>query len=47
MAHMERGRDVILKFQDALSGFGTADKKPSLDGRYMSLVISPVKQDKK
>ena len=47
MAHMELGRDVILKFQDALSGFGAADKKPSLDGRYMSLIISPVKQDKK
>ena len=47
MAHMELGRDVILKFQEALVGFGTAEKKPSLDGRYMSLIISPVKQDKK
>ena len=47
MAHMELGRDVILKFQDALSEFGAADKKPSLEGRFMSLVISPVKQDKK
>ena len=47
MAHMELGRDVILKFQEALAGFGTAEKKPALDGRYMSLIISPVKQDKK
>jgi translation initiation factor IF-3 len=47
MAHTELGRDVILKFQESLAGFGAADKKPSLDGRFMSIVISPVKQDKK
>ena len=35
------------KFEEALSGFGAAEKKPVLDGRYMSIVISPVKQDKK
>ena len=47
MAHTDLGRDVILKFQEALAGFGAAEKKPQLDGRYMSIVISPVKQDKK
>ena len=47
MAHTELGRDVILKFQEALAGFGNAEKKPVLDGRYMSITLSPVKQDKK
>lgn len=47
MTHTELGREVILKFQEALTGFGTAEKKPVLDGRYMSIVLSPVKQDKK
>ena len=47
MTHTELGRDVILKFQDALSGVGNAEKKPILEGRYMSIVLSPVKQDKK
>ena len=47
MAHTDLGREVILKFQEALSGFGAAEKKPQLDGRYMSITISPVKQDKK
>ena len=47
MAHTDLGREVILKFQEALSGYGVAEKKPQLDGRYMSIVISPVKQDKK
>ena len=47
MAHTDLGKEVILKFQEALSGYGVAEKKPQLDGRYMSIVISPVKQDKK
>ena len=47
MAHTDLGREVIIRFQDALAGFGVAEKKPQLDGRYMSITISPVKQDKK
>lgn len=47
MAHTELGRDVILKFQESLAGFGASEKKPQLDGRYMSITLSPVKQDKK
>ena len=47
MAHTDLGREVILKFQEALDGVGNAEKKPILEGRYMSIVLSPVKQDKK
>ncbi len=47
MAHLDLGREVILKFQQALEGCGVAEKKPQLEGRYMSIIISPVKQDKK
>ena len=47
MSHTELGRDVILKFEEACREFGVAEKKPVLDGRYMSIVLSPVKQDKK
>ena len=47
MTHMELGREVIEKFQAALAGVGSAEKKPSLEGRFMSIVLSPVKQDKK
>ena len=47
MSHMELGRDVILKFEESLQGIGAAEKKPVLDGRFMSIVISPVKQEKK
>ncbi len=47
MSHMELGREVIARFESALEGVGQAEKKPSLDGRFMSIVISPVKPDKK
>ncbi len=47
MAHTDLGKEVILKFQDALAGVGASEKKPTLEGRYMSIVLSPVKQDKK
>ena len=47
MAHTELGREVIEKFQAACESFGVSEKKPSLDGRFMSVTISPVKQEKK
>ena len=47
MSHMDLGREVIARFEEALQGFGQAEKKPVLDGRYMSIIIAPVKQDKK
>ena len=47
MTHTELGKEVILKFEEALQGIGHAEKKPILEGRYMSIILSPVKQDKK
>ncbi len=47
MTHMELGREVIEKFVEACQGFGAADKKPVLEGRFMSVILSPVKPDKK
>ena len=47
MSHMELGREVIEKFQEACTGVGVAEKKPVLEGRFMSVLLSPVKQDKK
>ena len=43
MTHMELGKEVLEKFEAACSEAGTVDKKPVLDGRFMSMVISPVK----
>ncbi len=47
MSHTELGREVIEKFIAALEGIGQTDKKPTLEGRFMSVMLSPVKPDKK
>jgi translation initiation factor IF-3 len=43
MSHMDIGKEVMEKFRDAVSEFGTVDKPPVLEGRFYSMVISPVK----
>ena len=47
MSHMELGREVIEKFEEACADVGSAEKKPQLEGRFMSVIISPLKPDKK
>ena len=47
MTHMDLGREVIAKFEEACRDAGVAEKKPVLEGRFMSVILSPVKQDKK
>ena len=47
MAHQELGREMLLRFEEAVSSVGTVEKKPVLDGRILSMVVVPVKPDKK
>jgi len=44
MTHLDIGRELLEKFEAACSEFGTVDKKPMLEGRFMSMVIAPVKK---
>lgn len=43
MSHQEIGMEVLGKFEAACAEFGTVEKKPVLDGRFMSMVVVPVK----
>ena len=43
MSHMTIGQEIMDKFQQSCSEFGAVDKAPVLDGRILSMVISPVK----
>jgi len=43
MAHTQIGLETITKFKDACSELGTVDKTPILDGRFMSVIINPIK----
>ena len=44
MSHMAIGQEIMKKFEDACSEFGSIDKAPVLDGRLLSMVVSPLKQ---
>ena len=44
MAHPELGRDVLMRFADALKEVSEVEQKPVLDGRYMTMVLTPKKE---
>ncbi len=46
MSHMAIGRELIEKFIADTSEVGSCDKKPSLEGRFMSVVINPLTNKK-
>lgn len=43
MSHLDIGKEVIEKFRVAVGEYGAVDKAPALDGRIISMVISPIK----
>ena len=43
MSHVGIGQEIMNKFRDACSEVGSVDKPPVMDGRILSMVISPVK----
>ena len=46
MSHMAIGRELLEKFLEDVAEVGSCDKKPVLDGRFMSMVISPLSNKK-
>lgn len=44
--YVDKGRDVMKNFADACSEFGVMDKRPKLEGRSLTMFLSPKTQDK-
>ena len=44
MAHTELGRDVLLRFAEALKDVADIEKKPILEGRNMTMILMPKKE---
>lgn len=44
MAHQDVGRELLERFMNYVAEVGAADKPPVLEGRNMSVMLSPVKQ---
>ena len=43
MAHMEIGQEVLKRFVDACADVGGSEKGMITEGRFMSIVLSPIK----
>ena len=44
MAHPELGKDVLMKFAEALVDVAEIEQKPKLDGRVMAMMLMPKKE---
>ena len=43
MAHTELGRDVLIKFAEALTDVAVVESAPKLEGRNMTMILAPKK----
>ena len=43
MAHTELGQDVMNRFADRLKDISDVSEKPNLDGRTMTMLLTPKK----
>ena len=41
MAHTDIGKDLLVRFAEQCAGVATLDKEPKLEGRSMSIFLSP------
>jgi len=46
MAHPELGKEVMLRFANALGEVSTIEAEPKLEGRNMTMVLAPKKEGK-
>ena len=46
MTHLEIGKQLLDQFKEACAEFGAVEKAPVLEGRFMSMMIVPVKNAK-
>ena len=44
MAHTDLGRDVLLRFAEALNEVSDVEQKPILEGRNMTMILIPKKE---
>ena len=44
LAHPELGKDVLMRFAEEVKDIATMDSKPSLEGRFMTMMLIPNKE---
>ena len=43
LAHTELGRDVLIRFAQAVSDYSEIEQQPKLDGKFMTMMLIPKK----
>jgi translation initiation factor IF-3 len=46
LAHSELGKDVLLRFANAVVDIATIDTPPKMEGRYMNMILMPTTKEK-
>lgn len=44
MAHPELGKDVLIRFFDAVKDIAVIEQQPKIEGRYMTMILMPQKE---
>ena len=44
VVHTHLGKDVLLRFAKELEEVATIEQKPKLDGRFMTMMLAPIKE---
>ena len=44
MAHTNLGKDVLVRFSEATKEVATIEQQPKLDGRFMTMILAPIKE---
>lgn len=44
MTHPELGKDVLIRFAEALTEVAEVEQKPLLEGRFMTMILMPIKK---
>lgn len=47
LAHTELGKDVLIRFADAVKEYGAVEKEPTMEMRSMYMMIAPIKKEGK
>ena len=41
MNYMDSGKEVLMKFAEALKEYGEIDKNPKMEGKSIGIIINP------
>ena len=47
LEHTELGKDVMLRFADAIKDYGVVEKEPTMEMKSMYMMIAPIKKEGK